>query len=130
MKEIGRKTQALRGLAGSLDIIDSKEFSEPEIKDRRENKEACWRSRLPVKSLGLPEAAVELVVLPCDGTYQLLRFMGQLDGMLHDPNSYGDILRTAHTWGCGTVIMIQMQPTKLSNLAIKLAIMPEVENWQ
>jgi len=127
MKEIGRKTQALRGLADSLDIIYSKELSEPETKDRRENREVSWRSRLPMRPLGLLNEAVELVVLPRDGTSQLLRFMGQLDERLLDPDNYGTILRTAYSWDGSVAIAILMEPTKLSNLVIKLAILPEVE---
>ena len=127
MKKIDRKTQALRELIDTLDIIDSKELSEPETKDRRENREVSWRSRLPVRPLGLLNEAVELVVLPYDGTSQLLRFMGQLDTTLLDADNYGTILRTAYSWDGSVAITILMEPTKLSNLAIKLAILPEVE---
>ena len=53
--------------------------------------------------------------------------MGQLDGVLHDPDSYGDILRIAHTCGRDTIVTIQTQPTKFSNVMLKMAIMPGVE---
>ena len=131
MKEIGRKTQALRELADTLDIINSKELSEPETKDRRENREACWKSRLPVKSLGLLDEAVELVVLPYGDTRssmpQLLGFLGQLDATLLDADSYGSIMCTAYSWDVSVAITILMDSAKINNLAMKLAIMLEVD---
>ena len=132
MKKNNGKKSNLQQLADALDLMDPKDLSDqsdttPIIKNKRENRELCWRSRAPVKPVGFGSESFELVVLPCGDATRLLRFMGQLDGMLHDPDSYGDILRTAHTWDRGTVVTIQMQPTKLSNLAIKLAILPEVE---
>ena len=131
MKEIGRKTQALRELVDTLDIIYSKELSEPETKDRRENREACWKRRLPVKSLGLLNEAVELVVLPYGDTHgntsQLLGFLGQLDTTLLDADSYGSVLYTNYSWNGNMAITILMDSAKINNLAMKLAIMPEVD---
>ena len=127
-KDLGRKTQALRELADSLDIIGSDELSASlETKSRRKNREVCWRSRLPVKPLGLLDESVELVILPRGNTSQLLKFMGQLDERLLDIDNYGSILRTAYSSDGSIVITILMEPTKLSNLAMKLAIMPEVD---
>ena len=127
-KELGRRTSALLELADSLDILDSADFRDQVgTKNERKNSELCWRSRLPVKPSGFGAESFELVVLPCGDAPRLLRFMGQLDGMLHDDDSYGDILRTAHTWEGGAVITIQMQPTKFSNLVLKMALIPEVD---
>ena len=128
MKELGRRTQALRELADSLDTIGSDGLSASlETKNRRKNREVCWRSRLPVKPLGLVDESVELVVLPRSSTSQLLRFMGQLDERLLDTDNYGSILRTAYSWDSSVVITILMESAKLSNLVIKLANMSEVE---
>ncbi len=127
-KEPGRRTSALRELADSLDILNPADFRDQVgTKNERKNSELCWRSRLPVKPSGFDAESFELVVLPCGDAPRLLRFMGQLDGMLHDDDSYGDILRTAHTWEGGAVITIQLQPTKLSNLVLKMALIPEVD---
>ena len=128
MKEVGKKTSALLELADSLDILDPADFRDQVgTKNERKNSELCWRSRLPVKPSGFDAESFELVVLPRGDAARLLRFMGQLDGMLRDDDTYGDILRTAHTWEGGAVITIQMQPTKFSNLVLKMALIPEVD---
>ena len=131
-KDLVRRTQVLRGLEDSLDILDPVDFSDQgdttnNIKSKRKNRELCWGSRSPVKPVGFGRESFELVILWCDDASRLLRFMGQLDEMLQYPDSYGDILRIAHTWSRGTVVTIQMQPTKFSNLMLKMAIMPGVE---
>ncbi len=125
---LGRGTSALLGLANSLDILNPADFRDQVgTKNERKNSEICWRSRLPVKSSGFGAESFKLVVLPCGNAPRLLRFMGQLDGMLHDDDTYGDILRAAHTWESGAVITIQMQPTKFSNLVLKMAFILEVD---
>ena len=127
-KDLGRKTSALRELTDLLDITSSDELmASLETKNRRENREVCWRSRLPVKPLGLLDESVDLVVLPRGNTSHLLRFMGQLDERLLDVDNYGSILRTAYSSDGSIVITILMEPGKLSNLVIKLVIMSEVE---
>jgi len=130
-KDLGRRSQALRELADSLDIIGPEGpdglSASLETKNRRKNREVSWRSRLPVKPLGLLNESVELVVLPRGSTSQLLRFMGQLDERLLDTDNYGSILRTAYSSDGSITITILMESTKLSNLVIKLDIMPEVE---
>ena len=82
---------------------------------------------MPVKPLGLLDESVGLVVLPHGGTSQLLGFMGQLDEILLDTDSYGSVLRTAYSWDGSILITILMEPVKLDNLVTKLAIMPEIE---
>ena len=131
-KDLVRRAQVLRGLEDSLDILDPADFSDQgdttnNIKSKRKNRELCWRSRSPVKPVGFGSESFELVISWCSDASRLLRFMGQLDGMLHDSDSYGDILRIAHTCGRDTIVTIQMQPTKFSNLMLKMAIMPGVE---
>ncbi len=131
-KDLGRRTQLLEGLMDSLDIVDPADFSDQgdttnNIKSKRKNRELCWRSRSPVKPMGFGSESFELVILSCGDAFRLLRFMGQLDGMLHDSDSYGDILRIAHTCGRDAIVTIQMQPAKFSNLMLKMAIMPGVE---
>ena len=131
-KDLVRRTQVLRGLEDSPDILDPADFSDQgdttnNIKSKRKNRELCWRSRSPVKPVGFGSESFELGILWCDDASRLLRFMGQLDGMLHDSDSYGDILRIAYTCGRDTIVTIQMQPTKFSNLMLKMAIMPGVE---
>ena len=127
-KDIGRRIQELLELADSLDILDSADFRDQVgTKNERKNSELCRRSRLPVKPSGFDAESFELIVLPLGDAPRLLRFMGQLEGMLHDDDTYGDILRTAHTWEGGAVITIQMQPTKFSNLVLKMALIPEVD---
>jgi len=131
-RDLVRRTQVLRGLEDSLDILDPADFSDQLdttniIRSKRENRELCWRSRSPVKPVGFGSESFELGILWCGDASRLLRFMGQLDGMLHDSDSYGDILRIAHTCGRDTIVTIQMQPTKFSNLMLKMAIMPGVE---
>ena len=131
-KDLGRRAQLLGGLMDSLDIVDPADFSDQgdttnNIKSKRKNRELCWRSRSPVKPVGFGSESFELGILWCGDASRLLRFMGQLDGMLHDSDSYGDILRIAHTCGRDTIVTIQMQPTKFSNLMLKMAIMPGVE---
>ena len=131
-KDLVRRTQVLRGLEGSLDILDPADFSDQgdttnNIKSKRKNRKLCWRSRSLVKPVGFGSESFKLALLWCGDASRLLRFMGQLDGMLHDSDSYGDILRIAHTCGRDTIVTIQMQPTKFSNLMLKMAIMPGVE---
>ena len=131
-RDLGRRAQLLGGLMDSLDIVDPADFSDQgdttnNIKGKRKNRQLCWKSRLPVKPVGFGSESFELVILSCGDASRLLRFMGQLDGMLHDSDSYGDILRIAHTCGGDTIVTIQMQPTKFSNLMLKMAIMPGVE---
>ena len=131
-KNLGRRAQLLEGLMDSLDIVDPADFSDQgdttnNIKGKRKNRQLCWRSRSPVKPVGFGSESFELVILWCSDASRLLRFMGQLDGMLHDPDSYGDILRIAHTCGRDAIVTIQMQPAKFSNLMLKMAIMPGVE---
>ncbi len=131
-KDLGRRTQLLRGLMDSPDILDPADFSDQgdttnNIKSKRKNRELCWRSRSSVKPVGFGSESFELVILSCGDASRLLRFMDQLDGMLHDSDSYGDILRIAYTCGRDTIVTIQMQPTKFSNLMLKMAIMPGVE---
>ena len=130
--DLGRRARLIGGLMDSLDIVDPADFSDQgdttnNIKSKRKNRELCWRSRSPVKPVGFGSESFELVILWCDDASRLLRFMGQLDGMLHDSDSYGDILRIAHTCGRDTIVTIQIQPTKFSNLMLKMAIMPGVE---
>ncbi len=131
-RDLGRRAQLLEGLMDSLDIVDPADFSDQgdttnNIKSKRENRELCWRSRSPVKPVGFGSESFELGILWCDDASRLLRFMGQLDGMLNDHDSYGDILRIAHTCGRDTIFTIQMQPAKFSNLMLKMAIIPGVE---
>ncbi len=131
-KDMSLNSQALRGLADSIDIMNPADFSSQDdttsnIKIKRANWDLCWRSQSPVKSVSFGSESFELAIQSCGDTFPLLRFMGQLDGMLNDPDSYGDILRIAHTRDCGTVVTIQIQPTKLGNLMLKFATIPEVE---
>ena len=131
-KDLNLKTQVLRDIAGSIDIMNPADFSSQDditssIKSKRINREIYWRSQSAVKPIGLDSESFELAILSCGDVSSLLRFMGQLDGMLNDPDSYGDILRTAHTRDCGTIVTIQMQPAKIGNLMLKFANLPEVE---
>ena len=131
-KDLGRRAQLLEGLMDSLDIVDPADFSDQgdttnNIKSKRKNRQLCWRSRSSVKPVSFGSESFELGIPSCNDASRLLRFMGQLDGMLHDSDSYGDILRIAHTCGRDTIITIQMQPAKFSNLMLKMAIMPGVE---
>lgn len=131
MKGIGRKTQVLRELADTIDIIRSKELSEPETKDRKESREVWRISRLSVKSSDSLNEAVELVVLPYSNTRgntpRLLSFLGQLYTIFLDANTYGSILYTTYSWAGSMVIGVLMDSAKINNLAMKLAIMPEVD---
>jgi hypothetical protein len=127
-KRFTQRTQGLQGLANSLDTVSSEGLSASlETRNRRENRRVSWRSRLPVKPLGLLDESIELVVLPRGDTSQLLRFMGQLDERLLDADNYGSILRTVYLWDGSIIITILMESTKIGNLVVKLSIMPEVE---
>lgn len=127
-KELGRRTWALRELAGSLDMMRPAEvLTSVETPNERKNRELCSASRFPRKPAGFGDESVELVIPPCGDAYQLWSLAGQLEDRLHEDDSYGSVMRTAYSVGSGTAITVLMQPPKFSSLVIKLANMPEVE---
>ena len=69
--------------------------------------------------------AVELAILPPSNAARLLRFICQLEDLLHD-NSAG-IVSMVGSWDRGLVIKVKLEPTTASSLPIKLSDMPEVE---
>jgi len=134
MQALDRRTQALRGLAGSVDIVGPLDIAGPGgvstslgMQNERKNRELCWGSRSPAKPVGLVDESVELVLPSCDNAPRLLKLMGRLENRLHEHDSYGSVMRTAHLWDGSVTIKILMQPTKFSSLVIKLANMSEVE---
>lgn len=74
---------------------------------------------------GCVEEMVELVIPPPANATQLLRFMCQLGGMLHD--DFGSIISTVGSWNSSTVITVRTSSTTPADLLIQLANMPEVE---
>ena len=127
----GLRPRVLRELADSIDIMNPADFSSQDdttsnIKIKKANRELYWRNQSPAKPMSTGNESFEIAIISCGATFPMLRFMGQLDGMLNDTDSYGDILRTAYTSNRGTVITIQIQPSKLGNLMNKIAAMPEV----
>lgn len=128
IQNLGPRTQALRELAGSVDIIGPAGVSTSlGMQNERKNRELCWRSRLPAKPVDLVDESVELVVPPCDNARRLLKLMGYLENRLCEDDSYGSVMRTAYLRDGGITITILMQPTKISSLVTKLANMSEVE---
>jgi len=82
---------------------------------------------MEIETAAIQEEAVELVVPPSTNIPWLLRFMVQLEKILHDNDSRGSMLSTVRSWDCGAVITVLLEPTQVSNLVIKLACMPDVE---
>ncbi len=74
---------------------------------------------------GLIEEVIELVVPPPANAAELLRFMCELEELLH--NDFAGIICTVGSWDCGAVITILVWPTVLVNLPESLENMPEVE---
>ncbi len=127
-RDLGHRTQALRELADSIDIIrPSGAMTLFEMQNERKNRELCWRSRLPAKPASSFEETVGLVIPPCDNASNLLSLMAQLEDSLHENDSYGSVMHTAYSNSGGTAIIILIQATKFSSLVIKLANMSEVE---
>ena len=73
----------------------------------------------------LLEGIVELVILPSSNAAQLLRFICQLEELLHGDST--GIISLVGSWNRHSVITVQLEPDRASSLAIKLAGMPEVE---
>ena len=71
---------------------------------------------------------VDLLVETHGGPDQLTRFMRQLDEIIHEgADYYGGILRTTSLWDGITSITIMLEPGRLGELMIRIAVLPEVE---
>ena len=130
-KNNGKKSN-LQQLADALDLMDPKDLSgqsdtTPIMKNKRENWVLTRNIPSPVRPASYDAESFELMVLPCGDTSEIFKFVGHLDMMLHDVDSYGDILHTSFNSGCSVTVTMQISPTKFNNLVLKLAIMPEVE---
>ena len=114
MKELVGRTQALRELSDSL--AEKNELKKMQV---------YWRNQ-PVGNLaGLVEEAVDLVISPADNAARLFRFIGQLEGTLHDRQV--GIKHMAPSWDWGTVITILPRSRTLADLIDKLDNMTDVE---
>ena len=71
---------------------------------------------------------VDVLVETHGNSNQFLRFCHQLDEIIHEgADSYGGILRTSTLWDGITCITIMLEPGRLGELMICLAVLPEVE---
>ncbi len=132
MKKNNGKKSNLQQLADALDLMDPKDLSDqsdttPIMKNKRENLVLTRNIPSPVRPASYDAESFELMVLPCGDASQLLRFMAHLDMMLHDADSYGDILRTSFNSGCSVTVTMQISPTKFNNLVLKLSALSGVE---
>lgn len=88
-----------------------------------------YQDRHPLKEYdSFVDEVVELVIPSSANAAWLLRFMCQVEEILHDDfTSFASIICTVGSWDRGTVITIRMRPNTSSSLLIKLANLPEVE---
>jgi hypothetical protein len=87
-----------------------------------------WISRLPQDKTSNSRMTVELLVETRGGAAQLVRFVHQLDEIIHEgADYYGGILRTASLLDGITSITIMLEPGRLGELMISIAVLPEVE---
>lgn len=71
---------------------------------------------------------VELVIPPSANAAQLVRFMCQLEEILHDDStSFANIIYTVGSWNCSTVITLRIRRNAPFSLPIMLTNMPNVE---
>jgi len=76
----------------------------------------------------LVDETVELIIPPSANAAQLLRFMCQLEEMLHDDStSFANIVYTVGSWNHGTVITLRIRHNATFSLPIMLTNMPNVE---
>jgi len=132
MKKNNGKKSNLQQLADALDIMDPKDFSDEldttkTIKNKRGNREIIRRSQSSVRPASYDAESFELMVLPCGDTSEIFKLMGYLDMMLHDADSYGDILHTSFNSDCSVTVTMQISPTKFKNLVLKLSALSGVE---
>ena len=130
-KNNGKKSN-LQQLADALDLMDPKDLSgqsdtTPIMKNKRENWVLTRNIPSPVRPASYDAESFELMVLPCGDTSEIFKLMGYLDMMLHDADSYGDILRTSFNSDCSVTVTIQISPTKFNNLVLKLSALSGVE---
>jgi len=121
MREVDRRTQVLTELSGSLGFSDMV-VKTNELKKTR----PYWRNQPLGDRKALDEEVVDVVIPPHNVAIQF-RFITQLEKILDDYNSHGNIIRIVPSWDRGTVIAISMRPSKLNSLLDKLGNMPEVE---
>jgi len=88
-----------------------------------------YQNSHPLKECGHPvDETIELVIPPSADAAQLLRFMCQLEEILHDDStSFANIIYTVGSWNCSTVISLRIQHDASFSLPIMLTNMPDVE---
>jgi hypothetical protein len=120
MREVDRRTQALRELSRSLEPMDTIVRTN-ELKRTR----LYWRSQPIGDRKALDEDAVDMVIPPHGNVPMLLGFIVQLEKILDDTR--GHIVRVVGSWDRGAVITISMRLSRLGSLLGRLGNMPEVE---
>jgi hypothetical protein len=87
-----------------------------------------WMYRLPRDESSRSGMTVDLLVETHGDQNQLGRFIRQLDEIIHEgADFYGGILRSAALWDGVTSITIMLEPGRLGELMIRMAVLPEVE---
>lgn len=122
MKEVDRRTQVLTELSGSLGFSDMV-VKTNELKKTR----PYWRNQAPGDHRVLDEEAVDVVIPPHGNVAMQFRFIIQLEKILDDYNSHGNIIRMVPSSCRGTVMTVSIKLSKLNSLLDKLGDLPEVE---
>jgi len=130
-KNISQRTK-LQQLADALDLTDPKDLSDqsdttPIMKNKRGNWRLCRNIPSSVRPSNYDAESFELMVLPCGDTSEIFNFVGHLDMMLHDADSYGDILRTSFNSNCSVTVTMEISLTKFNNLVHKLSALSGVK---
>jgi hypothetical protein len=87
-----------------------------------------WFCRLLQNNTDVSVMVFELVIETNGNTSKYGEFLKQLDDMIHDDaDNFGGILSTSDLWEGIVLVSIILEPGRLGELMIRLAVMPGVE---
>jgi hypothetical protein len=127
MKDQNGRNDSLRQIVDILTNSASSGHSDTRVEKSGLNRTQAYRRRWAPENPGSPvEEAISLFI-SAGSDPRPLRFIGQVEEILHAHDTYGTIVNMAPFCGGRVVISIMARPVKINNLIDKLQSMPEVE---
>lgn len=127
MNNLYSKSESLQQLVDMLTSSASPGHSDTRVEENELKKTQIYRRQWLPENLGDSFEETINLFISADSATRPLRFIGQVEEMLHGHDTYATIMHMAPFCGGGVTISIMAKPVKINNLIDKLQSMPEVE---